>query len=295
MKIYLEPWLMAIRPKTMLASIGPVLIGLSLAYDRLGEIHYIVALLTLLCAVLLQFSTNIANDYLDFVKGVDTVDRIGPVRVTNAGLIKPLSMKRALICLLTLAFVLGLYLMYVGGPLIVIFGLTSLYFAYGYTGGPYPLSYLGLGEVSALIFFGFIAVVGTTFLQTHQIDYQAIWLGLGVGAISFALLGVNNLRDIHTDTKTNKRTLAVRLGENNHRLTIFASIVVSFIVALIYAIISKHYLALGACAVTILFKKNWSEILNSPISEKLNNNLATTAKYLFIYSLIISISTIIRF
>jgi 1,4-dihydroxy-2-naphthoate octaprenyltransferase len=148
-----NPWILAARPKTILASIGPVLIGLSIAFHLSQKINTTIALLTLICAILLQIGTNIANDYLDFKKGVDTLERLGPVRVTSKGLISEDKMKKALILILSSAFLCGIYLMIHGGPFIVAIGLLSLYFSYGYTGGPFPLSYNGLGELAALLFF----------------------------------------------------------------------------------------------------------------------------------------------
>lgn len=288
----IQSWILATRPKTILASIGPVLIGLSIAFYEIHHIDKLIATLTIICAVLLQISTNIANDYLDHIKGVDTAERLGPVRVTGSGLIPLDQMKLALILLLSLSFIFGLYLMFSGGPFIIIIGLLSLYFSYGYTGGPFPLSYNGLGELSAFIFFGLIAVTGTSFLQTHTINYLSLIFGSGVGAISAAILAVNNLRDIVSDTKTNKRTLAVRIGEKNQRRLILSCILFSILIFLWASIYINKYFFLGIF-LPIIFKVTWKKIATGRIDSELNNTLANTAKYLFIFSIFTSIILII--
>lgn len=289
----MKNWILAIRPKTMLASIGPVILGLALAISQTKSINLLIAALTLLCAVLLQFSTNIANDYLDFKKGIDTKDRIGPVRVTQAGLISETQMKFALITLLSLAFITGCYLMYTGGIYIVIIGLLSLYFSYGYTGGPFPLSYHGLGEVSAIVFFGLLAVSGTAFLQTHQHQLNHFIFGLAVGLISAAILGINNLRDIYTDTQTNKRTLAVRIGEKNQRRLILFCTIAPILINLIMAIILKINLLILSPLILLPYLSTMKKIASAPIGQEFNLYLANTAKYLLGYSLFVSISLVI--
>jgi 1,4-dihydroxy-2-naphthoate octaprenyltransferase len=294
MKSTIKNWIMAIRPKTMLASIGPVIIGLSLAYHQTHSINTLVAILTLTCAILLQFSTNIANDYLDFKKGIDTVNRLGPIRVTSNGLISEQSMKTALIILLLMALLTGIYLMMVGGIFIIIIGLLSLYFSYGYTGGPYPLSYNGLGELSALIFFGLIAVTGTTYLQTFHLGLLELIFGVSVGLISAAILGINNLRDIATDTETKKRTLAVRIGEKNQRLLILFCIIAPQIINITTGIIIQNYYLLLSLIIFIPFMTVFKKIYIETISPKFNNYLARTAQYLFLYSLIVSLSFILK-
>lgn len=289
----MKNWILAIRPKTMLASIGPVILGLSLAYYQLKSINLLIAILTLLCAVLLQFSTNIANDYLDFKKGIDTSERIGPVRVTQAGLISEQQMKLALILLLSLAFLTGCYLMYSGGIYIVIIGLLSLYFSYGYTGGPFPLSYHGLGEISAIIFFGLFAVSGTAFLQTHQVHSYHLIFGFSVGLISAAILAINNLRDINTDLLTNKRTLAVRIGESNQRRLIVFCMITPILINLIMALVTKINLLLLSPILLFPFISVIKKIVHEPIGPQFNLYLANTAKYLLLYSLFVAISLVI--
>ncbi len=282
-------WIFAIRPKTLFASIAPVILGLTVAYLHQNFLNPLIALLTLICALLMQIASNLANDYLDSLKGIDTDKRLGPLRVTHAGLIPASTMRNALIIVLALAFLMGLYLMWVGGIVIVIIGLLSLYFAYGYTGGPFPLSHNGLGEVAAFIFFGVIAVSGTTYLQIHQFSPLALLLGMGPGFISATVLAVNNLRDIQSDTETNKRTIAVRFGENFQRKLCLFLISASSIVLFMVAYLFNYTWLIPAGFLPLLFISNWIKIAKDPIDKSLNNALAKTAQYLLLYCIIASL------
>jgi 1,4-dihydroxy-2-naphthoate octaprenyltransferase len=291
----MKNWLLAIRPKTLFASLAPVILGLAVAYTETQTLNILIAVLTVFCALTLQIASNLANDYLDALRGVDNETRLGPVRVTSSGLISLTTMKNALAATLLIAFMLGIYLMYVGGPFIIFIGLISLYFAYGYTGGPFPLSYNGLGEVAAFIFFGIVAVVGTNFLQTHSISKLAVILGMGPGFISACILAVNNLRDIASDRETKKHTLAVRFGENFQRKLCITTIGLSMLVCL-YVMIAYHYRLLApALVLPFLFHKTWLQILYHPIDAKLNKALARTAQYNLLYCLFISLGIVLSF
>ena len=286
-------WILAVRPKTLFASIAPVLLGLTIAFILQNSINFLIAGLTLCCALLMQIASNLANDYLDSLRGIDTDKRLGPTRVTQAGLISASKMKNALILVMSLAFILGIYLMVIGGPFIILLGLLSLYFAYGYTGGPFPLSHNGLGEAAAFLFFGLIAVVGTTYLQIHSISSLAIILGMGPGYISATILAINNLRDIKTDTETNKRTIAVRFGELFQRrlclLLIMASSLQLIFTAFLYQFTYLYFVSL----LPLFFLKNWLHIYNKPIDKKMNQALAKTAQYLLFYCVLTSLALII--
>ena len=289
----MKNWLLAIRPKTLLASQAPIVLGTAVAYIEIGSINVLIALLTAMCALVLQIASNLANDYLDAQRGIDNETRLGPTRVTSSGLISLASMKKALILSLIIAFSLGIYLIVVGGPFILIIGLLSLYFAYGYTGGPFPLSYNGLGEIAAFIFFGVISVVGTTYLQTHNVSKLALILGMGPGFISACILAVNNLRDIVSDANTKKRTLAVRFGETFQRYLCITTIFLSIIVCLYVMIVFDFKWLLPAIILPFFFYKTWKQILYSPIDSKLNNALARTAQYNLLYCLFISVGMLL--
>lgn len=288
-----NPWILATRPKTLFASIAPVILGLTLAYIHIHTLNMLVAALTILCALLMQIASNIANDYLDSLKGVDTEKRLGPTRVTHAGMIPATHMRNALIAVLFLSLLLGIYLMYVGGPVIILIGLLSLYFAYGYTGGPFPLSHNGLGEVAAFVFFGVIAVSGTVFLQTHKFHAIDFLMGMGPGFISATILAVNNLRDIETDTETNKRTIAVRFGENFQRKLCVVLIACSSLQLFLVAITYQYTWLLPVSFLPLAFIGNWIHIAKKPIDRALNNALAKTAQYLLVYCVLTSMALLI--
>ncbi len=205
------PWVLAARPKTLPAAAAPVLVGAALAAFR-GGFAPMPAAAALLGALLIQIATNLANDYFDFVKGADTDERVGPTRVTQAGLITPGAVRNAMVATLAAALVVGIYLVQVGGWPIVWIGVASLVCAVAYTGGPFPLGYHGLGDLFVFVFFGLIAVAGTVYVQMGTFPPEAWLAGAGIGAMSTAILVVNNLRDIDTDARAGKRTMAVRLG-----------------------------------------------------------------------------------
>jgi len=206
-----QAWILAARPKTLTAAVAPVLVGAGLAVNDHAFV-LLPALAALVGAILIQIATNLANDYYDFIRGGDTAERVGPVRVTQAGLIEPRTVRLAMVLVLASAFVPGAYLVSVAGWPIVWIGLASLACAVLYTGGPFPLAYHGLGDVFVFLFFGLVAVGGTYYVQALAWPPDAVLAGAGLGALSTALLVVNNLRDLHTDAAAGKRTLAVRLG-----------------------------------------------------------------------------------
>lgn len=289
----IKNWLQAIRPKTLFASLSPVLLGLSIAYIEQSRLNILIAILTAISAQLMQIASNLANDYLDSSQGIDTDKRLGPTRVTHAGLISASSMKRALIIVMALAFMMGTYLMWIGGPIIMLIGLLSLYFAYGYTGGPFPLSYNGLGEVAAFLFFGVIAVTGTAYLQTHQFSKLAFIISFGPGFISATILAINNLRDIETDRETKKRTLAVRFGEAFQRRFCLTLIACSSLLILIVIFIYGYIWLFPTFFLPLLFMRNWIHIAKKPIDKGMNNALAKTAHFLLIYCLLSSVGLLI--
>jgi 1,4-dihydroxy-2-naphthoate octaprenyltransferase len=209
-------WMLAARPRTLPAAAAPVAIGAGLAAFR-DAFAAGPALAALVGALLIQIATNLANDYYDYVRGGDTEDRVGPVRVTQAGLVRPEAVKRAMFVVLAAALGVGVYLVAVGGWPIVWIGLASLVCAVAYTGGPFPLAYHGLGDLFVFVFFGLVAVGGTVWVQALTLPGEALWAGAGIGALSTAILVVNNLRDIPTDRVAGKNTLAVRLGVGGSR------------------------------------------------------------------------------
>jgi 1,4-dihydroxy-2-naphthoate octaprenyltransferase len=289
----LKIWIEASRPKTLWASVAPVIIGTAMAY-RDGMWEPVIAVITMLSSVLIQIGTNFANDYFDFFKGADTKERIGPSRVTGSGLIKPESMRIAFFSAFLLSVILGLYLIFLGGWPILIIGTFSILFGILYTGGPFPLGYKGLGEIFVLIFFGPVAVGGTYYLQTLNINLTVILAGLSPGLISTALLTVNNLRDLNTDKKAGKRTLAVRFGPIFARAEYIFSISLACIMPLLLLIVDPaHPYSLAAILVLILAGPPVKSVLFDEISPELNKALASTGKILLFYSLVFSLGWIV--
>jgi len=204
-------WIEAARPKTLIASISPVLLGTVIALDN--EVFRLsVFLATLVFSLCVQIGSNFANDYIDFLKGSDTTERKGPRRLVQSGLVSVRKMRVVTFGISFFSAVAGLYLMQIGGWQIGALALLSILLGYLYTGGPYPLGYLGLGDLFVLIFFGPIATAGTTYLQTGVISSIAIIAGFAPGLLSTAILSMNNLRDVEQDRKVNKKTLPVRFG-----------------------------------------------------------------------------------
>ena len=207
----MNPWTLAARPRTLGAAAVPIVAGAALAFAT-GSFDPLATLLIIACAVLIQVATNYFNDAIDHAKGADTAERLGPVRATSAGLLSQRAMMTGGSVCLIVATVLAIPLVLHGGWPIVVIGVFSLFFAYAYTGGPFPLAYLGLGEIFVVLFFGLIAVAGTFYLNTLTWSAEALLAGLQIGLHSSVLLAVNNLRDIESDRAANKRTLAARFG-----------------------------------------------------------------------------------
>jgi 1,4-dihydroxy-2-naphthoate polyprenyltransferase len=219
---------MAARPRTLPAAVAPVLVGTALAilHDEFRALAFVAALLG---AVLIQVGTNLSNDYSDARRGADTEDRLGPVRVTAGGLVPPRQVLIATYVTFALAVLVGLYLVAVAGPELLLVGAASILAGVLYTGGPRPYGYEGLGEVFVFTFFGIVAVTGSYYVHAEELPWEAFALAVPVGLLAAAILVVNNVRDLETDRRAGKRTLAVRLGRERTR-TLYA-----LMIALAYA------------------------------------------------------------
>lgn len=211
-------WLTAVRPATLLAAVAPVLVGAAAAGSVEERFRPLVFAATLAAAVLLQIGTNLANDLFDFERGADTAERLGPPRVTQSGLIPPERVRLGMFLAFGAALAIGVYLLFAGGWPILVIGVLSIVAGVAYTGGPWPLGYHGLGDLMVFVFFGLVAVVGTYYLQAETVSATAFLVAVPVGLLVTAILVVNNLRDIETDRRAGKRTLAVRLGERATRV-----------------------------------------------------------------------------
>ena len=226
----LRIWLMAARPRTLPAAIAPVLVGSAAAcwvMDN-GDFRWDTFAAALVGAIFIQIGTNLANDYSDAKRGADTVDRLGPVRVTASGLAAPRRVLYATWAAFALAALTGIYLAIEVGPEILLIGVLSIAAGILYTGGPKPYGYEGLGEIFVFVFFGLVAVNGSYYVQLEELDALPILLSVPIGLLSAAILVVNNVRDIDTDRRAGKRTLAVRLGRERTRGVYLAMVALSF-------------------------------------------------------------------
>lgn len=207
-----KTWVLAIRPRTLPAAAAGVIMGAAMAW-RDGYFRLDAVLVCLLTALLLQIGSNLANDVFDFERGTDTVERLGPTRVTQAGLLSPNQVKAGMVVVFGAAALLGLYLAWLGGWVILIVGVAAIISAIAYTGGPFPIGYHGLGDIFVFIFFGLASVAGTYYIQSGFVSPAVWWMTIPPGLIITAILVVNNLRDIDNDCKAGKNTLAVLMGE----------------------------------------------------------------------------------
>jgi 1,4-dihydroxy-2-naphthoate polyprenyltransferase len=214
----LRTWLLAIRPATLPAAASGVVVGLGAALAIGTPLRLDTALGCLAVALLLQILANLANDLSDFRKGADTPDRAGPTRVAAAGLVTERQLEVAIAAVIGMAGLVGLWLVAVGGPVLLALGALAIIAALAYTGGPFPYGYRALGDVFVFIFFGLVAVVGTAYLQALRLNPLFFVAAIPVGSLTTAILVVNNLRDIPTDTAAGKRTLAVVLGRRGTAL-----------------------------------------------------------------------------
>jgi 1,4-dihydroxy-2-naphthoate octaprenyltransferase len=223
-------WLMAARPRTLPAAVAPVLVGTALA-GFAHVFHPLRFLAALLSAIFIQVGTNLSNDYSDARRGADTEDRLGPVRVTAGGLVPPKQVLVATYVTFGLAILAGVYLIVVAGWQLLLVGGASILAGVLYTGGPKPYGYEGLGELFVFLFFGIVAVAGSYFVQVKHLNWEAFALAVPVGLLAAAILVVNNFRDIDTDRRAGKRTLAVRLGRERTRVLYAAMVYLAFLLA----------------------------------------------------------------
>jgi 1,4-dihydroxy-2-naphthoate octaprenyltransferase len=225
----LQAWGLAIRPRTLPAAAAGVVMGSALAW-RDGFFRLDAALACLFAALLLQIGSNLANDVFDFERGTDTPERLGPTRVTQAGMLTPKQVKIGMGIVFALAALLGLYLAWLGGLPIILIGIAAIISAIAYTGGPFPLGYHGLGDIFVFIFFGLAAVAGTYYVQAGSISAAAWWMTMPPGLIITAILVVNNLRDIDNDRKGGKHTLAVRIGERATKIQYLICLAIAYLI-----------------------------------------------------------------
>ena len=288
-----QAWLLAARPKTLTAALAPVVVGTALATHD-GVLAWLPALAALVGATLIQLGTNFANDYYDFVRGGDTEDRVGPVRVTQAGILKPESVKRGMWTVLGAALLVGTYLVWVGGWPIVWIGLSSLTCAVLYTGGPFPLAYHGLGDVFVFVFFGLVAVSGTYYVQGVAWPPDVFLAGAALGALNTAILVANNLRDIETDATVGKRTLAVRIGTRGSQVQYLTMLFVAFVVPVVgWRVYGWPAASLAALLVAPLCIAPVRRVLTHTEPAELLPALGETARVVGVYGLLLGLGLVL--
>lgn len=287
-----DAWILAARPKTLLAAFVPVIVGSSLAaFDNYFQ--PLAAVTALICAVLIQTGTNFVNDLYDFLTGKDTKDRLGPSRAVASGIITPKEMRLGIIIIFSITFLLGLYLVYLGGWPILVIGLISIGAGFAYTAGPFPLAYNGLGDIFVFLFFGFVGTVGTYYVQTLHLAPIAFWASIPVGALITNILVINNYRDRDEDRQNGKNTLAVIFGENFARLQYVAFMIVSYaVLVLVYFTFKKSlFVFLPMISFPIAFKL--VKMIYTLKGTDLNKTLELTAKLSAIYGVLFALGILL--
>jgi 1,4-dihydroxy-2-naphthoate polyprenyltransferase len=288
-------WLMAARPRTLPAAIAPVLVGTAAAVEWAGDLPRLGAFLAALVgSVFIQIGTNLANDYSDAKRGADTVDRLGPVRVTSAGLVAPQRVLTATWVAFGVAVACGIYLTIVAGIVILLIGALSIAAGVLYTGGPRPYGYAGLGEIFVFLFFGLVAVNGSYYVQVEQLDALPLGLSIAVGFLATAILVVNNVRDIETDRRAGKNTLAVRMGRHN-AVVLYRLLVLGAFVVLPIALVAGggSFVPLIGLLALPLAVRPLRTMSNRTDGPSLNAALAGTGALLGAFSLLVSIGLLV--
>lgn len=290
----LDVWIKASRPRTLPAALAPVAVGTCLAAGPANTFKPLVLLATIIGALFIQIGTNLSNDYSDARRGADTEDRLGPVRVTAGGLVPPSYVLYATWVAFGIAALAGVYLVIEAGWELLLIGAASIVAGVLYTGGPRPYGYVGLGEVFVFLFFGVVAVTGSFFVQTAQFSWEAVALSVPVGLLACAVLMVNNTRDMDTDRRAGKTTLAVRLGRERMRtvysLTLYISFVLVPVIWLTTGLTAWINLGLLALPLAVPLAKTMRERSDGAA---LNKALGDTARLELVFCVLISVGLLL--
>lgn len=282
--------ILAARPKTLPAAIVPVWAGCVLAWKLSGSFDLPLALWTLFGAIFIQIATNFFNDAIDSRKGADTEKRLGPVRVTASGMMSPRAVMAVAAGFLLLALVCGVFLYQARGWPIVLIGIPSLFLAYGYTGGPFPLAYRGMGELFVIGFFGLVAVTGTVFIQTGGWPREALLLGAQVGLLSAVLISINNFRDRAEDSTTGKRTLAVRFGPKVAAAVIWLEIKIAAFAGLVWLTLGMPTLMFSSLPVLLIGMRIIWGVMTLPPGPAFNKLLALGGVQLILFAAVFHVA-----
>jgi 1,4-dihydroxy-2-naphthoate octaprenyltransferase len=280
----MQIWLLAARPRTLPAAAAPVIVGTAMAFYE-NAFRILPALGALAGALLLQIGANLANDVFDYQKGVDNSKRMGPIRVTQAGMLSPAEVKTGMWLTFGLAALIGIYLTLVSGWPVVAIGLAAIAAAILYTGGPFPYGYRGLGELFVFLFFGLAAVAGTYFVQAGRVSWNAIIASVPMGSLIVAILVVNNLRDLPTDRATGKITLAVRLGERGARQEYLLVVLAAYLIPLLSALSRVNSLWMLLPFLTISMAIDLIQFVFHNEGKPLNLALASTGQLVLYFGL----------
>jgi 1,4-dihydroxy-2-naphthoate octaprenyltransferase len=281
-------WIQAARLRTLPAAVVPVVVGTAVAHAA-GRIAWGPALAALAGSLAIQIGTNFANDVFDAEKGADGLVRLGPTRAVATGLITAAAMKWAMILAFVIATGFGVYLASIAGWPVVALGLASIASGIAYTGGPWPLGYHGLGDLFVMIFFGFVAVCGTAYVQLATVPCLAVWAAIPVGALATAIIVVNNLRDRHQDIRVGKRTLAVRLGRGGAIAEYAILLGASYAVAIGLAVPHEHWWRLLPLASAPLAIARMRDLVRAVTGPEFNDCLAATGKLLLAYGVLFAV------
>ncbi len=287
-------WMLAARPKTLPAAAVPVLVGTAVAESLGARIDALVFTATLVVALLIQIGTNFANDYSDFLSGADHDGRLGPLRVTQSGLLSQRAIRGGIAVAFGISLLIGVYLVSVGGWPIVVIGLTSIISGLAYTSGPWPFGYHGLGDPFVFIFFGLVAVTGTAYLQTGTWSGLSIAASIPVGLLTTNILVVNNLRDLPTDRAAGKRTLAARIGERATRWQYASFTVLAYLTPVLIGFEEPrsawHLLPWVSAPLALALTRR---VLAGAAGRDLNTVLERTGQLLLLFGVLFAVSLVV--
>ena len=301
----IKPWILAARPKTLFAALAPIIIGLSISFQIFEkQIDFVVAAITIASAILIQIGSNYANDAYDYLKGADNKKiRQGPARMAEEGVLSPQSILNMMYVIFIISVLLGFYLVQVGGWPIIMIGLSGIFFAIIYTGGPFPLGYNGLGDIAVFIFFGLVSTLGTIYLQSQTIirftDISndiliIIFSSCAIGFLNTAILVVNNLRDYKSDKLSDKKTLVVIFGERFGCIQYSSLIIIGVAFFITVGFLLNNYWLLSMMSISLFISIYLINKIFNYKHTNLNKLLEKTAKFVFLNSLLFGVSIYIN-
>lgn len=288
----LDTWILASRPKTLLAAVVPVVTGTSIVSFE-TKVNILASAVALICAILIQIGTNFVNDLYDFLSGADNEKRKGPTRALASGMLNVSEMKAAIIIVFGATFLLGLYLVSISTWITLLIGILSIFAGIAYTAGPYPLAYNGLGDVFVFLFFGIVGTVGTYYVQVVDVSALVLWSSIPVGALITNILVVNNYRDIEEDREVGKNTLAVKMGKKFTRYQYLIFMILSYLILFVVYFTYNQSLFVFLPMLTLPLAIKLINMIFSYTGEKLNKTLELTAKLSAFYGFLFAVGIVL--